>query len=124
MHLLTSFGITLTKLHLLQGSACRGQGLHESKVKGMDIKMKKKIIGSFAGFLLAGMIAGCNGVEHRETVSEEVQSTEADIETQQKQREAARIDPMEELLKDYYGDYQEKGGDCLCVRRRSYGWKL
>ena len=87
----------------------------DKEVKSMDIRMKKKIIGGLAGLFLAGALAGCNGSEQRETVSEEVQETTVDIETQQKQREAARIDPMEELLEDYYGDYQEKGGEIAFV---------
>lgn len=87
----------------------------DKEVKSMDISMKKKIIGSLAGLFLAGVLAGCNGSEQRETVSEEVRETAVDIETQEKQREAARINPMEELLEDYYGDYQEKGGEIAFV---------
>lgn len=92
-----------------------GDAILDKEVKSMDIRMKKKIIGSLAGLFLAGVLAGCNGSEQRETVSEEAQEKTVDIETQEKQREAARIDPMEELLKDYYGDYQEKGGEIAFV---------
>ncbi len=87
----------------------------DKEVKSMDIRMKKKIVGSLAGFFLAGILVGCNGTEQRETDSEKVQETTVNIETQQKQREAARIDPMEELLEDYYGDYQEEGGEIAFV---------
>ncbi|MBD5546240.1 MAG: BMP family ABC transporter substrate-binding protein [Lachnospiraceae bacterium] len=81
----------------------------------MDVRMKKKIIGSLAGLFLVGVLAGCNESEQRETVSKEARETTVDIETQQKQREVAQIDPMEELLEDFYGDYQEKGGEIAFV---------
>lgn len=86
----------------------------DEEVKSMDRRLKKKIIGSVAGVLLAGFLAACNGSE-QEMVSGEVQSTEVDIEILKKQKEAAQVDPMEELLRDHYGDYQEKGGEIAFV---------
>lgn len=77
--------------------------------------MKKKIIGGIAGLFLIGLLTGCAGAGQKETVSEDVQEDAVDIETQEKQRRAAQVDPMEELLEDIYGDYKEKGGEIAFV---------
>lgn len=81
----------------------------------MGIRMRKKFAGGMILILLAGMLAGCGGQEQQEVVSEEVQSPLVDIEIQKRQKEAAQADPMEDLLKDHYGDYQEKGGEIAFV---------
>ena len=51
-----------------------GDAILDKEVKSMGIRMKRKIAGSMAILLLAGMLAGCNGEEAQETASEEMQS--------------------------------------------------
>ena len=92
-----------------------GDAILDKEVKSMGIRMKRKIAGSMAILLLAGMLAGCNGEEAQETASEEMQSPVVDIEIQKQQKEAAQVDPMADLLKDHYGDYQETGGEIAFV---------
>lgn len=77
--------------------------------------MKKKVIYHIGVLLFAGMLMGCSGTKEREALSQEAPYMELDEETLQKQREAAEVDPMEELLKDCYGDYREKGGEIAFV---------
>ncbi|MDE5910528.1 MAG: BMP family ABC transporter substrate-binding protein [Lachnospiraceae bacterium] len=81
----------------------------------MGIRIRKKIADSMMILLLAGMLAGCNGEGAQETISEEAKTPLVDIEIQKQQREAARVEPMADLLKDHYGDYQEKGGEIAFV---------
>jgi Trm5-related predicted tRNA methylase len=103
-----------------------GDAILDKEVKSMGIRMKRKIAGSMAILLLAGMLAGCNGEEAQETASEEMQSPVVDIEIQKQQKEAAQVDPMADLLKDHYEFIRKGNGrrDCLCVRRCGHGRKL
>ncbi len=73
--------------------------------------MKKKIIYSIAGFVLAGAITGCAVSDRQEVISRENEDTDI----QQMQQDAAKVDPMEELLRDHYEDYQEEGGEIAFV---------
>lgn len=92
-----------------------GGAILDKEVKKDGIRMKKKIAGGMALLLIVGMLTGCNGEGAQETVSEEMQGPLVDIEIQKQQKEAAQVDPMADLLKDHYGDYQEKGGEIAFV---------
>ena len=77
------------------------------------MKMKKKMMYHIACLLLAGALTGCAPSGQQEAISKENDTEDTDI--QQMQQEAAKIDPMKELLKDTYGDYQETGGEIAFV---------
>lgn len=67
--------------------------------------MRRRIIHSVVGFVFAGILAGCAGPQAQEV------STDA----QRRQAQNARVDPMGELSRDYYGDYRETGGEIAFV---------
>ena len=73
--------------------------------------MKKNIIYGMAGLVLAGALTGCALLDQQEAVSRENEDTSI----QQMQQDAAEVDPMEELLRDHYEDYQEEGGEIAFV---------
>lgn len=75
--------------------------------------MKKKMICHIVSLFLMVTLIGCALSEQQEAISKE-NDTE-DTQLQQMQQDAAKIDPMEELLKDTYGDYQERGGEIAFV---------
>ena len=72
--------------------------------------MKKKMICHIVGLFLMVTLPGCVLSEQQEAISKE-----NDTEDTKLQQDAAKIDPMEELLKDTYGDYQERGGEIAFV---------
>lgn len=76
-------------------------------------KMKKKIMCHIVSLFLVGTLTGCVLSGQQEAISKEKDTEDTDI--QQMQQDAAKVDPMEELLKDIYGDYQEKGGEIAFV---------
>lgn len=73
--------------------------------------MKKNIVYGMAGLVLAGALTGCALLDQQEAVSRENEDTSI----QQMQQDAAEVDPMEELLRDHYEDYQEEGGEIAFV---------
>lgn len=84
----------------------------EDAILGKEVQIMKKImIYCMSGFLLVWMLAGCAVFGPQETISRESEDTDI----QQMQQEAAKVNPMEELLKDHYGDYQEEGGEIAFV---------
>lgn len=72
--------------------------------------MRKRITCHIVSLFLAGTLMGCSLPGQQEAISKE-----NDIEDTNVQQDAAKIDSMEELRKDTYGDYQEKGGEIAFV---------
>ncbi len=67
--------------------------------------MRKRMLHSIAGFIAAGILAGCA----------QPQAQEASTDIQSRQAQMAAVDPMGELSRDYYGDHRETGGEIAFV---------
>ena len=72
--------------------------------------MKKEMMCHIAGLFLMITLMGCALSEQQEAISKENDTEDIEI-----QQDIAKIDPMEELSEDIYGDYQEKGGEIAFV---------